>query len=232
MRLELVTCPDIEKDTKENKTEKKDKPVKNSTGKVISLAELKKNASARAEAAADKEFPPSRPAAIRGEIETLYQPFKLGEEITVHLLVGRLGPIVSGRFIARYPAHVRIGDRTILKADVTPLDRVRLDPDVCARRRREEIETRLRLFRERRERFRRRKFEEAYRAACAAAGYVLRDGEWRDPAELLEEALERRRQAEAEALRGRLEAKIFGAAGFVSVDGRWRPGDPDATGLP
>ncbi len=41
MRLELVTCPDDKHDMNK-KREKKDKPVKNETGKVISLAELKK----------------------------------------------------------------------------------------------------------------------------------------------------------------------------------------------
>ena len=42
MRLELVICPDSKDDDMKNKTEEKDNSAKNGTGKVISLANLKK----------------------------------------------------------------------------------------------------------------------------------------------------------------------------------------------
>jgi hypothetical protein len=200
-------------------------PVKAPT---IPAARIDEAIAARVTEAVRAEFPLSRLDDIRHAADRKYAPYKTGEEITVALLAGRMGGRkVTGRFHARYPSHVRIGDRTILKTDIAPLDRIRLDPEQCREHWEQEVKANSEAYKDRREEFRQRKEQELRTIAYTNAGYVLRNGEWISPVAVFDKALARRREEVADALRATIMKEVFEKEGFALVNGEWVAVDPD-----
>ena len=174
-----------------------------------------------------KAFPDGRLQELRKEAEKRYQPYRIGEEVTVRIQRGNHGhETVTGRFSSRNASHVRLGNRDVLLADLDGVIRVRFDPDECERERETVIQQGKAAYIRQREASRRRLLAAARTTTPRAAGYVLWRGRWRDPQELFSQALESAAEAKSKALLRRVSDEMFIRAGFRVKDGEWVPGLP------
>jgi hypothetical protein len=176
--------------------------------------------------AVDKEFPESQLTDAAAEAAARYVPYKIGQELTLLIQRGVVRETVTGRYYSRTLGHVRIGDRDVTLADLSEDEQIRFDPEACTKKREEFLEARTRAFTKRRNVFHERLLAKVRAEAPAAAGYIRRDDEWRDPQDVYAEGLEKAAESASEELRTKLIEDMLRTAGFKPVGGEWIPVPP------
>ena len=131
---------------------------------------------------------------------------------------------VSGMFVKRDGASVRIGSRTVQLMDVDPGERVHFIPELSEQKIRVTIDTGLEELHRARSELRRGKLPEATDSLYRDSGYVLVHGRWQAGTELYARAVEAEKEVRGEALR----REVYLAHGLTERGGRWVtvPGSP------
>ena len=198
-------------------------PVRAPTRSPEEIAAL---ADKRTEALVEQKHPLAvTTARIRREAEARFRLYQPGDQVSLVKRGGR-GPLshVSGMFVKRDGASVRIGSRTVQLMDVDPGERVHFIPELSEQKIRVTIDTGLEELHRARSELRRGKLPEATDSLYRDSGYVLVHGRWQAGTELYARAVEAEKEVRGEALR----REVYLAHGLTERGGRWVtvPGSP------
>lgn len=151
-------------------------------------------------------------------------PSHPGETVKLWLKHNRQGTTaeqVSGVLHEVRDEYIKVGDRTIYKADLEDQDRVHFDElraDVMIR---DYVKTETARYEQARKDARPAALAEVTPKLYANAGYVQVNNAWVARNEYLRQQVEAAKQAQATDARTRAERDIYGAAGYTQRNGQW-----------
>jgi hypothetical protein len=188
------------------------------------MSEVKTEVDKRVQDELNVRYPLDRMAEIKREIEERFKPYKIGDEVVI-VLHGGVGPRsrVQGAFTGISDTHVKIGSAWILKQDMDEEDLARFDAKIRDKLFETHYRRQLVVFKSQRETVMTELMDEYLPQAMKEAGYILWNGTWVSPAELLDRAVERERTRVAKELQPQIEETLFHDAGYVFKEGEWQP---------
>jgi hypothetical protein len=196
------------------------------------LPEAKALAQAEAEIQRQSKalHPDPDPAAIRARMEAAFTAYSIGDHISVAWKPGRMNPATKGRLRAVQADRFQVDSYWILAGDIADEEWLKISPAARAAAVEQELQRELRKARNQRGTCEQEIREPVRLKIMAENGYLpLRAKDrkairgWVAAKDVFDQEVARRRALVEKPLREKVEADVYGSAGYVRDGGEWLP---------